>query len=52
MIESDTKEKKPTVYVRNLENEKRFIEEILELEDILEILGCDVAVKDIYGIEK
>ncbi len=51
MIESDTKEKDPTVYVRDLENEKRFVEEVLKLEDILDILGCNVAVKDIYGIE-
>lgn len=51
MIESDTKEKEATVYVRDLENEKRFVEEVLKLEDVVEILGCSVAVKDIYGIE-
>lgn len=50
MIESNLEDNKPTLYVRNLENEKRFIEDILELEDILEVLGGEVEVKDIYGI--
>ena len=50
MIESNIIDNKPTVYVRNLENEKRFIEDILEVEDILEILGCDVSVKEIYEV--
>ena len=60
MIESDLgqekedeneniKEKKePKIYVRTLENEKKFIENVLDLEDTLEILGCKVSVKDIY----
>ena len=58
MIESDvteedengeTKQKKePKVYVRELENENKFVEEVLGLEGILEILGCKVNVKDIY----
>lgn len=52
MIESDTKEKEAVVYVRDLENENRFVEDVLKLEDILDILGCEISVKEIYGIEK
>ncbi len=58
MIESDLTEedengetkpkKEPKVYVRELENENKFIEEVLGLEGVLEILGCKVSVKDIY----
>jgi len=58
MIESDLTEedengepktkKEPKVYVRELENENKFIEEVLGLEGVLEILGCKVNVKDIY----
>ena len=58
MIESDLSEedengepktkKEPKVYVRTLENSTKFIEEVLNLEGILEILGCKVNVKDIY----
>ena len=50
MIESDTKEKEAAVYVRNIENEKSFTEKVLGLEDILDILGCQIEIKDIYGV--
>ncbi len=58
MIESDLSEedengepktkKEPKVYVRELENDKKFVEEVLDLEGVLDILGCKVNVKDIY----
>lgn len=50
MIESDTIEKEPTVYVRTLEDDKNFTEKVLGIEDILDILGCKIDIKDIYGI--
>lgn len=50
MIESDTKEREAAVYVRNIENEKSFTEKVLGLEDILDILGCQIEIKDIYGV--
>ena len=50
MIESDTKEKEPTVYVRTLEDEKNFTEKVLGIDEILDILGCKIDVKDIYGM--
>ncbi|WP_375561673.1 Uma2 family endonuclease [Bernardetia sp. OM2101] len=58
MIESDLTEedengkpktkKEPKVYTRQLENENKFVEEVLGLEGVLEVLGCKVNVKDIY----
>ncbi len=58
MIESDLTEedengeqkpkKEPKIYVRDIEKENKFEEEVLNLEGILDILGCKVSVKDIY----
>jgi len=60
MIESDLTEedengeskpkKEPKIYVRELENSTKFVEEALGLEGVLEILGCKVNVKDIYQV--
>ena len=50
MIESDIKEKEPTVYVRDIENEKIFTEKIIVINEIIDILGCQIAVNDIYGV--
>ncbi len=50
MVESDTKEKEPTVYVRDIENEKTFTEKIIGIDETLDILGCQIAIKDIYGV--
>lgn len=41
--------KEPKIYVRTLENEKKFVENVLDLEDVLEILGCKVSVAAIYS---
>lgn len=53
MIESDINnesinKRQPAVYVRTLESETKYTEEILNLEAILEVLGCEISVKDIY----
>ena len=58
MIESDFSEededgnpktkKEPKVYVRDIESENKFIEEVFDIERILDILECQVKVKDIY----
>ena len=58
MIESDLSEedeegnpktkKEPKVYVRDIESENKFVEEVFDLEGIFDILGCEVKVKDIY----
>ncbi|WP_375562626.1 Uma2 family endonuclease [Bernardetia sp. OM2101] len=48
MIESSLDTKEPAVYVRTLESETKYTEEMLNIDAILEILGCEVSVKDIY----
>ena len=48
-LEKPIEKKEPKIYVRTLENEKKFIENVLDLEDTLEILGCKVNVRDIYS---
>jgi Uma2 family endonuclease len=46
MIESDTTEKEPTVYIRTLEDDKNFTEKVVGIDEILDILGtvmeCDI----------
>ncbi len=48
MIESSLDTKEPAVYVRTLESETKYTEEMLNIDAILDILGCEVSVKDIY----
>ncbi|WP_338763820.1 Uma2 family endonuclease [Bernardetia sp. ABR2-2B] len=40
--------KEPKVYVRDIENENKFTEEVFTIEGVLEILGCQIKIKDIY----
>jgi Uma2 family endonuclease len=58
MVESDLTEedengepktkKEPKVYVRDIENSTKFVEEVFGLEEIFEVLGCKINVNDIY----
>ncbi len=50
MIESQLTDFPPAVYVREWENDRRFVETRLDLEETLDVLGCEIQIKDIYDL--
>ncbi|MFT5913792.1 MAG: Uma2 family endonuclease [Flammeovirgaceae bacterium] len=50
MIESQLADYAPAVFVRNWENDRQFLETKFDLEEKLEVLGCEIQIKDIYDL--
>ncbi len=50
MIESQLADFPPAVFVREWENDRRFVETKLDLEETLDVLGCEIEIKDIYDL--
>ncbi len=50
MIESQLTDFPPAVYVREWEDDRRFVETRLDLEETLDVLGCEIQIKDIYDL--
>ncbi len=50
MIESQLTDFPPAVYVREWENDRRFTETRLDLEETLDVLGCEIRIQDIYDL--
>ncbi len=50
MIESQLADYEPAVFVRNWENDRQFSETKFNLEEKLDVLGCEIQIKDIYDL--
>lgn len=50
MVESQLKEFPPAVYIREWEDDRRFTETRLELEEKLDVLGCQINIQEVYDL--